>query len=178
MKKPESLSRENILNGFLRVKKEHLRFSSGYEHDHFTLSLPSSTSVSVIAIEEQGLLIINEEYRHPAGEIVLSLAGGFLAEGEEPEAGGKRELIEETGYDSDDILVLGSSFPMPGICDQRVIYVLAKGCRKVTEPDLEGGEMIHTVLLSREELSKKVASGAPVDGILLAGLCFLDHPGC
>jgi len=67
---------------------------------------------------------------------------------------------------------------MPGICDQKVIYVLAKSCQKVTEPDLEGGEIIHTVLMSREELDEKVASGASVDGILLAGLWFLNHKVC
>jgi len=174
MKKPDSLSHETILNGFLTVKKECLRFPSGFEHDHFTLSLPAPTSVSIIPIDDKGLLIINEEYRHSAGNVVLSLPGGFLHENEEPIPGAKRELIEETGYDSENLVVLGSSFPMPGICGQKVIYVLAKDCQKVTDPNLEGGEIIRTIQMPLDELSQKVTSGNPVDGILLGGLWLMQ----
>jgi len=174
MTNPESRSSETILDGFLTVKKEQLRFPNGYEHDHFTLSLPTSSSVSVIALDKEGRYIINKEYRHAAGGVILSLPGGFLLESEDPCEGGKRELIEETGFTTDDLQIIGSSFPMPGICDQNVIYVFAKGCRKVTEPVLEGSEMIHTVQLTDEELRKQVRSGPPQDGILLAGLCLFD----
>jgi len=175
MKRPKSFSEETLLNGFLTIKKEHLQFPNGYEHDHFTMSLPTPTSVSVIAQDESSLFIINQEYRHAAGKVVLSLPGGFLSEGEDPILGGKRELLEETGYHSDDIQVIGSSFPMPGICDQKVMYIFAKGCRKIAEPDLEGSEMIHTVLMSDDDIRTKVASGDPVDGILLAGFWFFSE---
>ncbi len=166
----KSLNSKIILDEFLKVKKEHLRFPSGYEHNHYTLSLPTETSVSYRPVTKDGQLIINEEYRHPAGGRVLSLPGGFLHENESPLEGGKRELLEETGYDAKNFKELGQSFPMPGICDQKVIYVLAENCRKTRQPELEGGEIIQTFTFSLEELRDKIRQGAAVDGILLAGL--------
>jgi len=175
MNRPKSLSKETILNGFLTIQKERLQFANGYEHDHFIMSLPTPTSVSVVALDEAGSLIINEEYRHSAGDVVLSLPGGFLSEEEDPLLGGQRELLEETGYHSDHLTMLGSSFPMPGICDQKVIYVMAENSRKISDPDLEGSEIIHTALMPEEDLRESVSSGTAVDGILLAGLWFFSQ---
>jgi ADP-ribose pyrophosphatase len=175
MKQPKTLKNEIVLDEFLKVKKERLRFENGYEHNHYTLSLPTETSVSIIAATEDKRLIINEEYRHPAGKAVLSLPGGFLDGDETPEKGGQRELLEETGYEASNVAEIGRSYPMPGICDQQVIYILAGNCRKIQEPELEGGEIINTLVLSSDELNKIVSEGAPVDGILLAGLWFYQH---
>ncbi len=168
----KTLNSNIILDEFLKVKKEHLRFPNGYEHNHYTLTLPAKTSVSIVPVTEDGQLIINEEYRHPAGGRVLSLPGGFLHENESPKEGGRRELLEETGFEAKNFKELGRSFPMPGICDQKVIYVLAENCRKTRQPELEGGEIIQTFTFSLEELRDKIRQGAAVDGILLTGLCF------
>lgn len=173
MKTPDELSTECVFSEFLRVKKQRLKFQNGYEHDHFTLSLPTPLSVSIIAQETKGRFIINEEYRHATGETVLSLPGGFLGD-ETPIEGAKRELLEETGYSSHAHIMIGSSYPMPGICDQKVVYVYASDCRHTQSPDLEGGELIKTTLMSKERLKAAILSGAAVDGILLAGLALCD----
>nr|NGX58806.1 hypothetical protein [Chlamydiota bacterium] len=107
MKKPESLSSNIVFDEFLKIKKERLRFPSGYEHQHFTMSLPTETSVSVIALDQDENLIINLEYRHAAGQHVLSLPGGFIHDDEDACGGGKRELLEETGYQAGHIEVIG-----------------------------------------------------------------------
>lgn len=173
--KPQSLSEKIVFNEFLKIKKEDLRFPNGYEHHHYTLSLPTDVSVSVIAFDADENLIINKEYRHAAGTTILSLPGGFLNDGEDPCIGGKRELAEETGYTSQDLRIVGRSFPMPGICDQYVTYVHAKECKKVGDPTLDGGELIETAVMPYSELRERIQRGEPVDGILLTGLWFIDN---
>ncbi len=169
MTPPDELSTECVFHQFLKVKKQRLKFQNGYEHDHFTLSLPTPLSVSIIAQDTMGRTIINEEYRHATGATVLSLPGGFLGD-ETPIEGAKRELLEETGFSSHDHKIIGSAYPMPGICDQKVIYVHTSNCRQIRSPDPEEGELIQTTLMTKEMLKAAILSGAAVDGILLAGL--------
>lgn len=64
--------------------------------DYFRIDLPSFTSVYAVTEENEVLLL--RQYKHGAGQVCLTLPGGQVDPGENPEFSARRELLEETGY--------------------------------------------------------------------------------
>lgn len=67
--------------------------------------------VNVLVINEQGEALILEGYKHGVGRSNWQVVGGYLEADENPMEAAKREVLEETGYVSDDWRHL-SSFVM------------------------------------------------------------------
>lgn len=112
-----------------------------------TLARPDS--VQVIATVGKQILIQKQE--QPDTSKFISLPGGRLEEDEDPLVGIKRELLEETGYHSDDWELWKKFQPGPKIL--HIVYIfIARNCVVKQEPQLENGEKITNKLISFEEL--------------------------
>lgn len=139
-------------------------------------TLVCSDATAILCQEaETGRWILNREYRHSAGEILLGCPGGRLEKGEDPLIGGQRELFEETGYWSDEIVLMGSCYPLSGICNQKIFYLLAKNAVKKGEQSLDSFEFIETEILEDADLRRRILDGNQIDGILLTALWYKDH---
>ena len=175
--KPQVEESAIVFDEFLKIRKERLRVPNQKVHNYFSLVTPSS-AVSILAITAQGRFVLNAEYRHPTGETLLGTAGGYLGPDEDPLAGAERELLEETGYRAQMYTLLGKAYPYPGISSQCMYYVLASEASKVDTPHLEPCELIQTLERTEEELQSMIASGTPLDGILLAALYLYRLHSC
>lgn len=171
MSKPKILSTNYLHRGFFDVKQDVLEKEEGLTHPFTTLVLACSAT-SIIAQDEQGNYIINREYRHATGNYLLSLPGGRLEKGEDPLIGAQRELFEETGYFSNDLIKMGCSFPFPSICDQQIYFFWARNAVKKGNQKLDPFEFIHTELKTEEELEKEILQSDLVDSILLAAFAY------
>ena len=94
--------------------------------------------VNVIAITDDGNIIMVEQYRHAIQQMMLELPAGNVDAGEAPETAVKRELLEETGHESSQWHDLGAMFPAAARLNNKVHSYLAMGVRQVREP-LSGG---------------------------------------
>lgn len=130
-------------------------------------------AVSVIAITDEGDFVVNYEWRPAVQKRLLSTTGGLIHPGESALESAKRELLEETGYLSKEIHLLGSCYPFAGITGQKINFIVAKGAYKAQEPALERGEWIETGLLKEEALVALFKQGQDIDGIFLSGYCLL-----
>ena len=63
--------------------------------------------VVLAALTEDNELIFVRQFRYPYMEVVLELPAGKVEEGEDPLEAGKRELLEETGVNSEFISPIG-----------------------------------------------------------------------
>jgi ADP-ribose pyrophosphatase len=169
MQRPEIHSSEIVYEGFFNVRVDLLELPHGLRRPYTLLTTGCDAAV-VLAETEEGKLVVNQEYRHPAGHCLLSCPGGRLDYGESPLEGGRRELLEETGYSSEDIRLLGSVYPFPAMCDQKIYFLFAKGARLLQSTQHESFELIQTFTLAEEELLQRIASGAPTDGVLCTAL--------
>ncbi len=169
--KPKVKDSKVVYSGFFNLRQDQLERSDGLVHSYTTMVINTDAAV-VIAQTPEKLWILNREYRHPTGKILLGPAGGRLEPGEDPLIGGQRELFEETGYWSDEIELLGCSHPFPGLCDQKIYYLYAKNAVKKGEQRLDPFEFIQVELKTEEELHKEIREGDHIDGNLCTALWY------
>jgi ADP-ribose pyrophosphatase len=80
------------------------------------------------------------QYRHAAGIVSLEIPGGVIDGDEEPAAAMRRELLEETGYQFDDIELISTVYANPSTANNHTYCYLAKGGIKVQEQALDEHE--------------------------------------
>lgn len=108
-------------------------------------------SVTILAVVD-GKILLNTETQ-PGREPFLALPGGRINRDEDPAEAITRELLEETGFSSENVskwfTADASNFAK---IEWNLHYFIAKQCTKTKEIDLDSGEKIETKLITLEEL--------------------------
>lgn len=118
--------------------------------------LDPSDWITVLALDEDGLAIAVEEYRHGAGIVAIGLVGGAVDDGENPKDAALRELREETGYVAAELIDLGSTWANWGNHTNRSHHFLARGCRRVAEQSLDDSETITVHITTFDGLGERL----------------------
>lgn len=113
--------------------------------------------VGIVAVTDDGKLLLTEQYRPPVDARVIELPAGLAGdapgrEGESLETAARRELLEETGYEARRLRRLCRGTSSAGICDEVVTLFLATGLEKRGQG---GGDDAEVILVHE----------VPVDGI-------------
>ena len=131
--------------------------------------------VDVIALTADLNVVLVDQYRHGVGEVRTEFPAGAVDGDELPLIAIKRELLEETGYASDDWHLLGSAPVNPALQTNRIHCFLALGAHKVAEQDLDEGEAIRTHELPLSEFIERVEAGRlELPALQLASLYLLQ----
>ena|SRR3989338_177742 len=128
-----------------------------FDGRHRTFELiKRSDSVQVIAVQGDKIILCDDE--QPGRPRKTTFLGGRVNEHEVAVEGGKRELLEEAGMESDDWELFATYNPFTKI-EWSVHYFIARGCREVASLALDpGGERITLKPVTFEEFMKIVAS--------------------
>ncbi|MEO1263119.1 MAG: NUDIX hydrolase [Bacteroidota bacterium] len=110
--------------------------------------------VNALAITKDNKVLLNREYRHGTGKVKLELPSGTVDANETPEDAIKRELLEETGYVFDEIILTSKVSPNPSNHTNLAYSFLAVGGEKKAEQKLDISELIENVLVSVEEFER------------------------
>jgi len=131
--------------------------------------------VDVIALTGELNVVLVEQYRHGVRQTRTEFPAGTVEVGEEPLAAIRRELLEETGYASDDWHLLGSAPVNPLLQNNRIHCFLALNARLIARQTLDEGELIYTRELPMAEFIDRVESGAiELSALQLADLWLLQ----
>lgn len=117
-------------------------------------------------------VLLERQYRHAAGKYLWELPAGSLDDGEDAHAGGKRELLEETGYRAKKWSRALFFYPSPGFLDETMTIYLAQGLT-AGEARPEADEYITWKLMPLSQVLKMVWSGKLEDGKTIAGVLWL-----
>jgi len=129
---------------------------TGKEHDFYVLD--SVNWVNVIAVTPDQKLVMVEQYRHGSGTVELEIPGGMMDAGEtDPVATAVRELREETGYEGENVRLLGRIHSNPAILSNVTYTVLIENCRLKHGVEFDHGEDLITRLVPVAEIPKLVA---------------------
>lgn len=125
----------------------------------------------VIAKTAEGKLLLIRQFRYPTNRESLEVPGGSASENETTQDVASRELLEETGYEAESLLLLGDFDVANGYSNEIADVYLASGCKKVKEQDLEASEEGMTVeLFDVEEVFAMIQDKKITDGFTLASL--------
>ncbi len=134
------------------------------------LVLESTDWVNVVALTTDERLVVVRQFRFGTEEVTTEIAGGLIDPGEGHEESAKRELLEETGYVSDNWSYLGSVDPNPAVQTNRMHHWLATDCHLQAEQELDPGEDIEVATLSEEEMRAAISSGEIRHALVLTAL--------
>lgn len=141
------------------------RESDALKSSFFVIEAPDW--VNIVAVAKTNEFVFIEQFRHGIEEIILEIPGGMIDEGEAPETAAKRELLEETGYSSNNWILLGKSCPNPAIQNNTIYHFLALDCEKTHETNFDEHENVVTRLKKIEEIESMMRSGEIVHSLVL-----------
>ncbi len=142
----------------------------GETAEYYTKDKVGARSVAVIALTDKNEVIVAEQFRPGPEKIMQELPGGGAHESEDLAEAVLRELEEETGYTSDDLVSLGMVHK-DAYTNATSNYFIARSCKKLTRgQNLDHGEFVNVKLISIADLFKNARSGQMTDteGVFLA----------
>jgi len=115
--------------------------------------------INVVAVTKDERFLCFRQVKYGIEGMTLAVVGGYVKEAEAPLAAAQRELLEETGYASQDWLSLGSYLvdPNRGIATGHLF--LARGARYVTPRNADDLEEQELLLLTRAEIEAALETG-------------------
>ena len=98
--------------------------------------LESEDWANIIPVTAEGQVVFVRQFRHGTQEVTLEIPGGIVDAGDgSPAVAARREMIEESGYDSLTIIPLGSVAPNPALLTNRCHTFLALDAEQAAEPN-------------------------------------------
>ena len=166
------LSSKLVYDGkLLKVRSDTVRVPNGtILSPYHTIEFPEW--VCAIALTPAREIVLIEEYRHGVERLSFELPCGTPEhEGEDLLEATQRELLEETGYGSEEWHSLGSSTANTARQNNRVHAFLALDAHKVSDQKLDPGEMIRTHVVPWQKFVDDLADGRlEIPGLHLAAL--------
>ena len=178
-----------VLDDFFKVEEvflRHEKFDGSMSESMRRLNFERGDSVAVFLwnTDQQSVLLTNQ-FRYPTyakgeeGWIVEIIAGSLKPE-EDPTEAMKREILEEVGYQANELKHIQTFFVSPGGTSERILLFYGE----VNDSDkiATGGgleqehEDIQLTTWSKEEITQAVANGNVKDAkTLIAFLWFLQN---
>jgi ADP-ribose pyrophosphatase len=160
--------------GFFKVHvQDSLSPLTGKEHPFYVLDTHDWVNVIALTPDRQVLLV--SQFRHGSEEISVEIPGGAVDRKDaSPLEAGKRELLEETGYQAAQWFSLGAVRPNPAILNNRCHFFLATGAEWAAELHLDEAEELECALVPLGEIPARIRDGRISHALVIAAFQLLD----
>ncbi len=156
----------------LRVRRDEVRLPDGGKTEREYIEHPGA--VMVIAICDDGELLMERQFRYSLRRDMLELPAGKIDPGEPPLECGKRELLEETGYVASAWQFVATIHPVIGYSSERIEIFLARGLSH-KGAKLDHDENLEVFKLPLPIALEWVREGRITDAKTVAGLFWAER---
>lgn len=155
-------------SNFIALKKGKYQLNNGHSIERESLNkklgLGNAVCIFAVTTDKKILLVIQPRVPLPTtNKINIELPAGYMEEGENSITSGIRELEEETGYTSNEILKVDSYYTSLGFSGERIDLLLALNCVKIGEQHLDKDEFVCYELVTLEEFEYLLNNGLIMD---------------
>lgn len=168
----EEIKTDHIVqNEWIDFRESTYRFPDGREIGPF-YSYSRRDYVVIVASDEDGNYLCVKQFRQGIKEVTTEFPAGGIErkdgkeygssaspDSEEAFEAARRELREETGYESDDWEFLLQVPSNATIADNYAYVFTAKNCRKATGQDLDDTEFVDVIKHTEDEIEEMIAAG-------------------
>ena len=168
----EEVSTEHIVQDeWIDFRKTAFRFPDGKIFEPF-YTYSRRDYVVIVASDEDGNYICVKQFRQGIREVTTEFPAGGIerkdgkqygtrdsASSENALIAAKRELLEETGYVSDEWTPLITIPSNATIADNYAYVFEAKNCRKTSDQSLDEMEFLNVELLSADDIQRMISEG-------------------
>jgi ADP-ribose pyrophosphatase len=160
---------------WLEVWQEAVRLPDGrLVDDYYRIEQPDY--VVVFPVADDGEVVCMWRYKHGPQEVCLGLPAGGVEDGEEPLDAAKRELLEEAGFEAGEWQTFSPYWVDGNRGFGRAHVLMARGLRRVAEPDSGDLEEMQLVTMSCDEFEEHILAGnVGTLGQVAAALLCLRH---
>lgn len=163
---------ESVWRGrFLDVRCDTVALPDGVHTTREYIVHPGA--VMVVPLLPEGRLLMERQFRHPTGRVMLEFPAGKIDPGEAPFTCAVRELAEETGYRAAEWARAGILHNAIGYSTEGIEIWFARGLT-AGQAHLDAGEFLDIVAHTAAELDAMAASGEVTDAKTLIGLLWLQ----
>ena len=153
---------------FLRLKEGNYKLNNGktIRREGVTRRVGSVDAVAMFAIttDKKILLVIQPRVALPTEtKVDIEIPAGYIEVDEDILDAAKRELVEETGYTPMELINIDSYYPSLGYSGEKINIVLAIGCEKTQEQDLDKDEFISYIKVTIDEFKYLLEEGYILD---------------
>jgi 8-oxo-dGTP pyrophosphatase MutT (NUDIX family) len=127
--------------------------------------------------DKKNHFVMVRQWRHGTQDISLEFPGGVIERGEDPSAGARRELLEETGYSAGKIEKLGELSPNPAIMSNRVHFFLGTELSNSGRQNLDDDEFVEIELVPEEEVLRATGQPPYVHALMASALALYSQRG-
>ena len=168
-----TLKREELLKGhFLHVVRETVRLPDGAQASREFVLHPGA--VAVVPLLDDGRIVLERQYRHATGQVMIEIPAGKLDAGEGALACGQRELLEETGYVAHEWAYAFTMYPTVAYSDEAIQIWFARGLQ-LQQARLDAGEFLEVISATPEEFLGWCRDGQVRDSKTLAAALWVQN---
>ncbi|MDC0881142.1 NUDIX hydrolase [bacterium] len=112
----------------ITLYEENLKTTNNKSKNVVTLDAPDW--VNIIPITALNEVVFVEQLRYGTEKVTLEIPGGMVDSGETNQMAAERELIEETGFQVENVIELGSLSPNPALFTNKVTSYVGHSAKK------------------------------------------------
>ena len=169
----KTLKSKNILqNRIFSFNEEQVLSPKNKKFPVWVMDVP--TWINIIPVTSDNTVIMVKQYRFGNKEITLEIPGGMSEPNEDPKSAAIREMQEETGYTSENVIEIGSVSPNPALMNNQAITYLAFDVELTSIQNLDTMEDIEIVEINLEEVPKLIQNKTIDHALVVSAFYFFD----
>lgn len=143
---------------FLKIISESYKIQDRVIEKEKVIKNNGKNAVIIVSITDDDQYIITLQNRMNE-KMIAEFPSGYIEPSESPIEATKRELMEETGYSSDNIKIIDEVYTSPGIDNSKTYIAIASNCIKMGEEQKIGNEIVSYDIFTKKELDYMIENG-------------------